>query len=308
MTTEKTAPDNPGAAPVKLSFGATFRAGFGAVFGDFGAFLRMAAVPLLLSTAILLADFTLRAMTFVGVLPLDPEGLGAALLELLVGLLALLPFAFLGISLTRRRLLGGKAGFLPKPLLGRRTWVYAGYLLLLSTVLIVLAVAGVLAGIALLQATSLSSEVGAAVAVIAGVAGSCAVFYLVLRLSLVLPTTALDTKLGLKGSWRLTRRSGLKLLGVFLLLFLANLLAVVVGSLVFGDGNIRIGTPELVLPEGSGAGSDWRAIVLANLPRNLWNLAANFLIFAMACGALTSAYAQLGGWDKPREDILERFD
>lgn len=50
------------------------------------------------------------------------------------------------------------------------------------------------------------------------------------------------------------------------------------------------------------------AIVLANMPRNLWNLVANFVVFAMGYGALASAYAQLSGWNGPREDILERFE
>ncbi len=296
------------ATTVKLSFGETFSGAFSTVFGRFGQFARVAAVPLILSVVILLIDFSLRAMTFTGTLPIDPEGVAAALLELVTGLLALLPLAFLGINVTRLSFLGAQPGLLPSPVLGRRTFVYAGYFLLLSVVFIVLAVIGFIAGIALLQTTDLGEAAGVVTLMLGGTFGFCLLFYLLLRFSLVLPAVSLDEKLGLGGSWRLTRGGSVKLLGVFLLLFLLAILAVLVGSIATGGGEIRLGTPELVIPEDAAAASDWMAIVRANLPRNLWNLVANFIIFAMSCGALTAAYRQLSGAAGPHQEILERFE
>jgi hypothetical protein len=206
--------------------------------------------------------------------------------------------------------LGPQPGLLPAPALGRRTFVYAGYLLLLSVVFILMVAISVFAAIAVVQATNLGEKIaGPGVAALGGFAGFCLLFYLLLRFSLVLPAVALDERLGLGGSWRLTRRGSFKLLGVFLLLILVLLLAMAAGSIGGGGGgNVHLGTPELVIPEDAGAGTDWLAIVLANMPANLWNLVANFLIFAMSCGALTSAYRQLSGLGKPRPEILERFE
>ncbi len=295
--------------PPGLSFKITFGAAFRSVFGQLGQFVRAAAVPLLLSIAILLLDFSLRALAFTGTLPLDPEGWPATVLVLVTSLLALLPFSLLGIAVTRMSYLGPQPGLLPARVLGRRTFVYAGYLLLLLVALILMMAISFFAGIAVVQATNLGETIaGPLLAALGGFAGFGLLFYLLLRFSLVLPAVALDEKLGLGGSWRLTRRGSFKLLGVFLLLILVLLLAMAAGSIVGGSGSIRLGTAKMVVPEDAGAGTDWLAIVLANMPTNLWNLVANFLIFAMGCGALTSAYSQLSGWGGPREEILERFE
>jgi hypothetical protein len=301
-------PDDMQATPARLAFGTTFSDAFSVVFGRMGQFVRMATVPLLLSIAILLIDFSLRALIVVGTLPLDPEGLAAVMLQLVTGLLALLPFTFLGIALTRTRCLGPQSGLLPGPLLGRRTFIYAGYFLLLSVAFVLVAAIAIVAAVATLQATGLGEAIGPGPLILGSIAGLCLLFYLLLRFSLVLPAVALDEKLGLGGSWRLTRRGGVKLLGVFLLLFLVNVLAVLVGSMMLGGGKIHLGTPELIIPETIGAETDWVTIVVANMPRNIWNLIANFIIVAMSIGALTSAYTQLSGLGKPREEILERFE
>lgn len=289
------------ARPPRLAFGTTFRAAFRTVFGQIGPVAKVAALPFLLSLALLVLDFSFRAAITVGALPLAPDGGLALLAGLVLGLLALLPFAFLGIALTRFDLLAAQSGLLPTPVLGARTLGYAGYLLLLLVILVLLAAAGAFGGVALLQLAGLAQG---APLIVSGIAGFCLVLYLLLRLSLVLPAVAVDRKLGLIGSWRLTAGSSMRLLAIFLVLALA----MAVGGIVGSGGVLHIGTPKLVIPEGTVAGSDWGPIVLANLPGGLWNLAVNFILFAMACGALASAYAQLSGWDGPREDILERFE
>ena len=302
-------------APAKLAFGATFSAAFRTVFGSFGKFLKLAAVPFLLSSIILLIDFTPRAMGMVGSLPLDLGGWAVALLELAIAIAGVLPLAFLGIMTTRLSLGGYQSGVLPSPLLGRRTWIYGGYLLLLSLIFILLAVAGIIAGAAMLGSYQSLASVGPATMVLGGITGFSILLYLMLRLSLVLPAVALDEKLGPVGSWRLTRRCGMKLLGVVLLFIPVLVVMGIVGAIAFGDGQVSFGTPELIIPDGTQVrpdgtlvGIDWEAIVLANLPRTLWELAVKFFFFAMVCSALASAYAQLSGWGKPRQEILERFE
>lgn len=302
-----TSRDTP-AMPARLAFGTTFRAAFGTVFGRLGRFVKVAAAPLLLSSALLVATFALRASSAVGALVIDPYGLVAALLELALGLLALLPLASLGIGLTRLTCIGRGDGAGLSTLFDRRTLIYAGYLLLLMALFVALAVAGFFAVIALLEASDAGDDARAAAIIIGGILGLSVLLYLLLRFSLVLPAVALDQKLGLIGSWRMTRRSGAKLFSVFFVLFLVLIVTIMVGSVITGSGEVRIGTPHLVLPAGSGADSGWMAIVLANLPRNLWNLVVNFVIFAMGCGAMASAYAQLSGWSGPREELLERFE
>lgn len=318
MTMEGTpapAPAPPVAGAAKLAFGRTLRAGFTTVFGRFGAFLKLAVVPFLLSSAILLTDFSLRAMALVGSLPFDPAGWMAALLDTAIFIVGLLPLTFLGILMTRLSLGVPQSGMLPSPVLGRRTWIFAGYFLLLSVIFILLAAGGIGLGIAVLQTGGFSDAIGPGAMALGGIAGFAALLYLILRFSLVLPAVALDERLSLAGSWRLTRQGGLKLLVVFLVFLPVAVLIAIIGSFAVGNGTLSIGTPELIIPEGASvlpdgtlAGISWQAILFANILRGLWNLAANFLLFALACGALASAFAQLTGWGAPRADILERFE
>lgn len=315
MPSADAAPAKPKSEAVKLSFGPTLRAAFRTVFGSFGAFLKLAVVPFLLSGAILLTDFSLRAMALVGSLPFDPDGWAAALLDTAIFIVGLLPLTFLGIMITRLSLGAPQSGVVPSPVLGRRTWIFAGYFLLLSVIFIFPTVGGIALGVAVLQTGGFSDEVGPAAMALGGIAGFAVLLYIILRLSLVLPTVVLDERLSLAGSWRLTRHGGLKLLGVFLMFLPVAILMMIVGSLAVGNGTLSIGTPELVVPEGTPVlpdgtlvGISWQAILLANIPRSLWNLVANFLLFALACGALASAFAQLTGWGGPRAEILERFE
>jgi hypothetical protein len=306
MALEQVAQGAP-AAPVRLAFGTTFRAAFAVIFARPWQFVKVAALPLLAGVTIVIVDLSLRAATAVGAVAVDPEGLVVALMEMAVGLAALLPFAALGIGVARQRLLGTGATVQPLPSPLRRTLLYAGYLLLLTMIFVLAMVGGFFGGLFLLEAMNAGDDASVTGFIGGGIVGLCLVLYLLLRLSLVFPAVSLGQKLGLVGSWRLTRGSGLKLLGVFLLLFLTLAVAIVVGSAFTGTGEIQLGT-EFILPDGLGAPSDWTAVLFANLPRNLWNLVANFILFAAGCGAMASAYAQLSGWGAPRQEILERFE
>jgi hypothetical protein len=294
------------AAPATLAFGVTFRAAFKAVFGHPGMFLKAAAVPFLLSLVLEAAYAFSPAIAgpISDLLAFDVQEWGV--LDLSFGALALLPFAIFGIALTRLLLIGPRAGAIPSPLLGGRTWRYFGYSLLLTFTFVFTAVAGGF-GLSLLAGLTPAAGAGPTGGWIFGAAvvGLLLLFYLLIRLSLVYPAVSMDDRLGLRGSWRVTRGNSIKLLGVLILLFLALVLIMLMGSAITG-GKVEIGTTSVLVPGGPEA--DWTGILLANAPQQLWNLLANFLAGGLMIGALASAYAQLTGWSGPREDILERFE
>ena len=293
-------------ASATLAFGATFRGAFKVVFGRPGLFLKAAAVPFLLSLAIE-AAYAVSPVVVGSVGGLyASDVLEFGLVDLAFGLLALLPFAVFGIALTRLLLIGPQAGALPSPLLGGRTWRYFGYSLLLTFAFVFIPMVGFF-GMSLLLGLGTDAGGGPNGAWLFGaaMAGLLLLFYLFVRLSLVYPAVSMDDRLGLRGSWRLTRGNSMKLLGVLVLLILVLILVMLVGSAVTGE-QIEIGSAALLA--AAGAEADWTGILLANAPRQLWGLVANFLFFGLMTGTLTSAYAQLTSWGSPRAEILERFE
>jgi hypothetical protein len=294
------------AAPARLSFAVTVRAAFKSVFGQPRMFLKAAAVPFLLSLVFEAAYAFSPAIAgpISDLLAFDVQEWGV--LDLSFGALALLPFSIFGIALTRLLLIGPRVGALPSPFLGGRTWRYFGYSLLLTFTFVFAAVAGGL-GLSLLAGLTPAAGAGPTGGWIFGAAvvGLLLLFYLFIRLSLVYPAVSMDDRLGLRGSWRVTRGNSIKLFGVLVLLFLALVLIVLAGWAITG-GKGEIGTTAVVVPGGPDA--DWKGGLLANAPQQLWHLVANFLAGGMMIGALASAYAQLTGWSGPREEILERFE
>ena len=88
---------------------------------------------------------------------------GALLFGEMPSLGQLLPLAILGIACHRLVLLGRQAGAIPRPLLGRRTLVYLGYILLLT---IVATVPGLAFGIVMLGDAIVSFEDGSQASII----------------------------------------------------------------------------------------------------------------------------------------------
>ena len=292
------------AAPARLAFGATLRAAFGIVFGRLGLFLRAAAMPFLLS--LVLTGFEVMVPVIANAVDVVSDSeVTAGVLLIVIGALSLFPFAIFGVVLTRLCLDGPAAGILPRPFPGKRVWRFFGYSLLM-TFCFILAIALMVVPVAILA----EGEFGAPVIdgvwiVLAFVVFLMLVLYLLLRLSLVFPAIAMDDSLRLRGSWRLTRKGSLKLSAACGVLLLMQLLAIFIGSTLFGQPGE--GTTVSVVVPGDEE-SELLAVFMAGAPNALWNSVVGLLFFAMFTGALASAYAQLTGWGAPRQEILDRFE
>lgn len=270
----------------QLSFGALVGAAHAAVFGNFRRFARLAAVPFLLAVLLMAASI--------------PAALMLPAADLLFMVLDVVPYALLGIALNRALLTGEAAGFLPPEPLGRRTWTYVGYTLLLSLALIVPLAIAVFAGMG--AATSLGISAGRIV--LPALVLSVALLYALTRLSLTFPALSVDQRLGLAGSWRLTRGNGMKLFGAFVAILVATLLAGALGSgILGGQFSINIGG-GIEMPPGATLAD----ILLDQGPAEIWSILVSLVTLGLLTGAYAEAFAQLSGWGAPRQDILERFE
>ena len=281
-----------------LGFRPTIRAAFAAVFGQFRRFVTLAALPC--------AASLLLAVTEI------PAVLSLPSSELAFLVVRILPFAVLGVALNRAILLDQTPGLLPRPLVGRRTWKYFGYSLLLLLILlvpflIILVVvlgASVLAGMGAQPAQSVDLGLWG---VFGGLLTALALLYAAARLSLVFPAIAVDEKLGFAGSWKLSRGGrGLKLSAVLISVSVVLFVLGSVFSMIIGQP-IRIGTgvnEDVILYEGMTAG----AVIMASLPNLVLSTLLSHIGAGLLTGAYASAFAQLADWGHPHEEILERFE
>jgi len=260
------------------------------VFGNFRRFAKLAALPFVLTLALAWIEIPVAAAV--------PFSAVAFLI------LDLIPFAILGVALNRTILTGAEAGILPSPLLGRRTWLYLGYsILLLLLILVPIIVMVIGAAGAAFESQQANGSIWL---ILAGILGFLILLYVLMRLSLVFPAVSVDEKLGFRGSWRLTKGNGLKLFAIFPAIVLFVALAAIVGSMILGENiHFGIGGGINIAPD---VYESWSDIVLKNAPAQIWGTLVSYTAFGLFTGAYTSAYTQLSGWGAPRAEILERFD
>lgn len=289
-------------SPGFLSFGTTFGAGFSAVFGRFWLYFKAALLPVALAILLGVLGF---ATLFI-----------APVLSLPLNLLGMVPFALLGVACCRLALIGRDAGALPRPLFGRRTWVYFGYSLLfilLVSIPMLVAMFGFI-GSALItlgidpEAVDPEAYTNIGFAMLTVFPFYLIYMYFITRLSLVFPAVAVDQKLGLGGSWRLTRGgAGFKLYAVFVVMTIVFTIAIsVIIALVSSAASLFWLTPG-GLPRGP-VQVDTLSLMILQAPVLIVTLVLEYLAFAIVIASLASAYAQLSGWGAPRQEILERFE
>ncbi len=319
--------DAPAPAP-RLAFGKTFGAGFVTVFGQLWTFIKASLLPFVLSLLIGLLGFLLTFGATLGsgisvvesggdsVVAGTGEQVAFALVEVAMQILGMLPFVILGIACSRLALIGRQAGVLPRPLLGRRTLVYLGYsllfLLILAVPAIVIFVYSFSDVLPFFAVGSVPAGMEDPEAVLWWVLRFIVIYfvfmYFVTRLSLVFPAVAVDQKLGLGGSWRLTRgAAGFKLYAVFILLTLALLIGLaLLMFLVSSIFSFAVLAPNILAQDP--AAIDVTTLLLAQTPTLIIGLVFQYLGSAIMIVALASAYAQLTGWGGPRAELLERFE
>lgn len=278
---------------------AALSAAFDCVFRRFGRFAKLAALPFVLTVV-------LGALEIPAVLTVPDS-------EIIFTVLEFVPFAILGVTLNRTILIRGEPGMGARSVLGRRTWKYLGYMLLISLLLAIPLVILIVAVLGVSYVTSGGAQQGLHFsggpwAIAGGVLGLLLLLlYVSGRLGLVFPAIAVDHKLGLRGAWRLTGGgNSLKLLAVLLVVVLVVALLAALGATLTGQ-QIHIGTglPDgFVLPEGATATD----LVLAVLPSFIVSSLVSYLGFGLLTGAYAYVFVQLSGWGGPREEILERFE
>lgn len=285
-------------APAKLAFGMAYGTAHDNVFRRFGRFAKMALVPVILALALIALEIPLS------------QAYPAAELAFLV--LDMLPYVLLGLALNRVVLLGEAPGFLPPQPLGRRTWIFLGYSLLIIVISSIPVGALFIAIVGVNYSTpsgtgtlgGLGIDFGFAGPALIGLTGALIMFYLLARFSLMFPAVSLDQKLGIAGSWRLTRGNGWRLTGLILAVLAFTALAGLVGAMILG-GNITINIGGgIEVPPGVST----LDVLLAERPAMVWSTLVGVAGFGLATAAFASAYAQLGAWGMPREDILARFE
>lgn len=276
----------------KLAFGTTIKAAHESVFGQFRRFAKLAAVPFALMLVVAVLEFPLGRTV--------PDAEYALLI------VDLLPFALLGVAQSRAVLTGESPGFLPPRPLGRRTWFYLGYSLLM---ILIAAVPLVVLTIGAISTIYVFSDNGGDFGggpwlTVFGFLGLLVLLWVLARLSLVFPALSVDQKLGLTGAWRLTRGSGWKLFGILLVIFFATAIAGALGAAVVGaDFNISIGGITVLAP-----GVTIVDALIDDAPALLWSAVISVIGYGLLMGAYASAFAQLSGWGLPRQDILQRFE
>lgn len=301
MTIENTGAETMPAPSAPLTFGATFSAAFSLVFTQFWMVTKSAILPFLMSLA-------LSALAFY-VLTVLPD------LSIVVQILGYLPLAIFGIACSRLMLIGRQAGAIPRPLLGRRTLIYFGYALLFT---VIVALPGfaitivILGGGALSMITGFENQQISMLSQLGILVPMIFFFYLfymyfVTRFSLVFPAVAIDQKLGLGGSWRMTRGSGLKLYLVLIVITVLSLVAVMVLTLIINSVAAVFSAGLFAFPSNP-AEVTWVTIALTSAPTAALGLLSEYLGLALIIAAITAAYAQLSGWGGPSEEVLQRFE
>lgn len=297
MTVQETTASLPG-----LGIAATVSSAYSVVLRRFWLLSKAAALPFVLSLVI------------GGIAAVITETHFA--LDIGIQLLGLLPLVIFGIAWSRIVLIGPQSGAIPRPLFGRRTWIYFGYALVqvLLIILPMFALGFVAVGAAFLEnrigsALDLESNAANVILLVPVTFGVYLILlYFLIRLALVFPAVALDQKLGLSGSWRMTRGSGLKLYIAMILIVIPVMLATMIGgTLLSSILFISLDQPELSLV-GAEGGFDWVTLALIAAPTMVFSILIQYVTFGLIIAAFATAYAQLSGWGGPREEVLQRFE
>jgi hypothetical protein len=215
--------------------------------------------------------------------------------------IGVLPYLLLGLLWHRVLLLGGRSGGVLQAVTWRRAMTFVGYGAVTVALLglpFAVVIADLYAAIYFALPAWLSPS-GPNAQAISGalLAALLWMAYSAVRISLAFPAAAVDARLGLVGSWRLTRGNGLRIASAVLLIALPFL------ALYFGIAAafVRVVAPAI---EADRLTLSYAEFVLGSLGYEALQLLGFLFIITVP----TLVYRELSGWSGPRDDILERFD
>ena len=267
----------------KLPVGATFAEAYSLVFGRLGLLVKAAAFPYLISTVLAVLSVTAPSNW---------------VLAMIVVILGFVPYTIFGVSWHRVTLLGPRAGA-PSvtPAWERRHSRFLGYALAVTLIGYGLVVVIALSGVLLAMPLGESAVWILAVAVVFG--GSIVFFYMIMRLSFVLPAVAVDETYRLAHAWTHTRGQGFRLIGLMILtavpiIAVSWVLGRILGLVFLGDPTMPAGTegapPEAVMQDFA-VGNTASFIVF-----QLIMIAVNYLLTALMVAAISIAFRSCTGW------------
>ncbi len=267
----------------KLPVGATFAEAYSLVFGRLGLLVKAAAFPYLISTVLAVLSVTAPSNW---------------VLAMIVVILGFVPYTIFGVSWHRVTLLGPRAGA-PSvtPAWERRHSRFLGYALAVTLIGYGLVVVIALSGVLLAMPLGESAVWILAVAVVFG--GSIVFFYMIMRLSFVLPAVAVDETYRLAHAWTHTRGQGFRLIGLMILTAVPMVavswaLGGILGLVFLGDLTMPAGTegapPEAVMQDFA-AGNTASIIVFQFIM-----IAVNYLLTALMVSAISIAFRSCTGW------------
>jgi hypothetical protein len=216
----------------------------------------------------------------------------------------LFPLAVLGVSLFRLALIGPQAA--GTEILARRAWICFGLLavFICAALLVITLFFGCLAAAGIVY-TDLTA-VGTSVFLAAYFSLLALLLYCIGRLSLVFPASAIDERIGLVTSWKLTAGHGLRLLVVLTCLFIFLVLIATAGNMALRAASGFVDWLYInVVPVEYHF---WPDSFVQTLPAIVLGSLLSCVATALLVGTFAAAYARISGWGLPRQDILERFE
>lgn len=215
--------------------------------------------------------------------------------------IGVLPYLLLGLLWHRVLLLGGRSGGVLQAITLQRAMTFVGCSAATVTLLglpFIVVIADLYADVYFSLPAWLSPSGPNAEAIsFALLAALLWAAYVAVRISLAFPAAAVDARLGLVGSWRLTRGNGLRIASAVLLIALPFLVLYFGSMLAF----VRVVVPAI---KAERLTLSYAQFVLGSLGYEALQLLGFLFIITVP----TLVYRELSGWGGVRSDILERFE
>ncbi len=276
----------PPAAIQRVPVFQTMREAYRAVFTSLPLLFKAAALPFLLSLAILGLSFMTGDSAF---------------LSFVLTVVGFVPYTLFGVAWHRLTLLGPSQGApVAFPAWHRRHWRFLGYVATMTGLFYLLVLPFIAFGYGNLTAEGAAmvgtTMVFLALAVLAAIV---TLPYVLLRFSFVFPAAAVDEDYGLANAWAHTRGQGFRLLATLFVTALPMLIVIgitssLLGSLVLSDVAATAQGADMS-PEDA-----FRQVIADNAgPFILVQLvlaALNYIVMALMVSAISIAFIFCTGW------------